>query len=367
MNELAIAPPAVADSGALLELLARLGVTPDVLVREIQGDVATVPTISQAIDSWLGTISIRKSPKTIVTYQSGIRRLTEWLPSRGIDPTMAPTLVFTPLLFEDFLVDCTQQRRVVKGSVSVYAAAAKSFFKYLKRHHQSARGVLYEDVKLTASEVIGSVPYLTPKIPNDLSKIVDLLQRLETPPVQLRQWRGEAGKYLALLRDRALVLTLAHTGMRAAEVVSLDRADVEDGRKDSCLIVGKGSKERAVFFSVAAQEAIRAYCVARADDYQPLFIRHNRRGGPAGHHGELYRLETQSVWLSVQKYGKLVGVEAHPHAFRHAFASGMLQNGAQLPHIAQLLGHASVATTQRIYARLDTAHLRTAFEQYANR
>jgi site-specific recombinase XerD len=173
-------------------------------------------------------------------------------------------------------------------------------------------------------------------------------------------------KRLELLRDRALLLTLFCTGMRRDEVARLDRLDVEDGEADRALITGKGEKERVVFFDEKTQAAIRAYLQARNDTLAPLFLRHdNRRGKTAGHGGVHWRLGPQSVWATVKRYARELGVAATTHHFRHAKASVLLNRGASLSEVQDILGHASPDTTKRIYAHYQTQHLREAFDRYS--
>jgi len=95
-------------------------------------------------------------------------------------------------------------------------------------------------------------------------------------------------------------------------------------------------------------------------------LRHdNRRGKTAGHGAEKWRLGPQSVWATVKRYARLVGVPATTHHFRHAKASVLLNRGASLSEVQDILGHASPDTTKRIYAHYQTQHLREAFDRYS--
>ena len=132
------------------------------------------------------------------------------------------------------------------------------------------------------------------------------------------------------------------------------------------LITGKGDKERVVFFDAATQTAIRAYVEARHDTLAPLFLRHdNHRGSAPGHGGAHWRLSPQSVWGIVKRYARLVGVQATTHHFRHSKASVLLNRGASLSEVQDILGHASPETTKRIYAHYEQQHLRDAFDRYS--
>jgi integrase/recombinase XerC len=154
--------------------------------------------------------------------------------------------------------------------------------------------------------------------------------------------------------------------MRRDEVARLDRLDVEDGTADRALITGKGAKERVVFFDTPTLEAIRVYLEARRDTLAPLFLRHdNHRGRSAGHGGHRWRLSPQSVWGIVKRYARAAGVPASTHHFRHAKASTLLNRGADLSQVQDILGHASPDTTKRIYAHYELKHLREAFDRYS--
>jgi integrase len=153
--------------------------------------------------------------------------------------------------------------------------------------------------------------------------------------------------------------------MRREEVSRLDRDDLEDGRRGEALITGKGDRERVVFLSDEALASVREYLAARGDAYAPLFLRHDRARGRPGPRGERYRLSPQSIWGIVGRYARLAGVRATPHAFRHTKASVMLNRGAKLSEVQDILGHASPETTKRIYAHYEVAHLREAFDRFS--
>jgi site-specific recombinase XerD len=211
-------------------------------------------------------------------------------------------------------------------------------------------------------EAMGRASYKTPRIDRRLPLLVT--HALNRPLPDRNERRGI--RRLGVLRDRALLMTLFCTGMRREEVARLDRFDVQDGSSDRALITGKGEKERVVFFDAPTQVAIRAYLEARSDTLAPVFLRHdNRRGRSAGHGGERWRLSSQSVWGIVKRYARAVGVPATTHHFRHSKASVLLNRGASLSEVQDILGHASPETTKRIYAHYQTQHLRDAFDRYS--
>jgi site-specific recombinase XerD len=209
--------------------------------------------------------------------------------------------------------------------------------------------------------VMGRHKVRSPRIDARLPFIVTHVDGLPMP--DLHQRVGIAR--VELLRDRALLHVLFHSGMRRAEVASLNRQDVQDGWAQDALVIGKGDKERNVFFGDDAQRAIRAYLEARNDDLVPLFLRHDNRCGKPGPGGEHWRLSLQSIWALVKRYADELGIKATPHAFRHLKASTLLNRGASLPEVQDVLGHSSPETTKAIYAHYTPKVLRAAVEKYS--
>ena len=154
-------------------------------------------------------------------------------------------------------------------------------------------------------------------------------------------------------RDRALLEVMYASGCRVAEVVGLDLDDVDlDDR--TARVTGKGSRQRLVPLGRYAVEAVRAYLPRRlelkgdAPDPGRVFL--NARGRP---------MSRQAVWLVVRRHGTAAGIEPHrvsPHVLRHSAATHMVEGGADLRTVQEMLGHASISTTQ-IYTRVSPQHL----------
>ncbi len=154
-------------------------------------------------------------------------------------------------------------------------------------------------------------------------------------------------------RDRTILEVLYGCGLRVSELCGLDVRDVmlEEG---IVRVFGKGSKERVVPLGGAAKSALRDYLatwrpqlVRPASTHDAVFL--NRRGG---------RLSRQSVHTICERYGRLVGISGlHPHTLRHCYATHLVEGGADLRVVQELLGHASIATTQ-IYSHIDRTHIR---------
>lgn len=208
------------------------------------------------------------------------------------------------------------------ASVARKLASLRSFFQYWVR-----RGALTNN---PAKDV--SSPKVPRRLPNFLS-IDEIFKLLEGP-------RG--GNPLAV-RDRAILELLYASGLRVSELVGLD-VDKIDYSQNVVRVVGKGDKERVVPIGTKAKEALEKYVAMRnvlIGDGEPtkaVFV--NRRGG---------RLTPRSVERLIQKYIKVCGINKHvtPHVIRHTFATHLLNAGADLRGIQELLGHASLSTTQK--------------------
>jgi site-specific recombinase XerD len=318
-------------------------------------------TFDALAEAFVGSLA-GKSPRTCSTYRTGLARFRAYLQASGRLDAWQPAGLGPSLLEEFYTWLVRQHGRDHRATVATYAAALRAFVRFLSRRGLLAQGVSYEQMRENVREVMGRASYKTPRIDQRLPLLVTHVLSQPLPPPQAR--RGV--KRLEALRDRALLLVLFCTGMRRDEVARLNRADLQDGHTTQALITGKGSKERVVFLDEPTRAAVRAYLEARADVLAPLFLRHdNSRGRNPGYGGERWRLGAQAIWKIVKGYAKQVGVQASPHHFRHAKASTLLNRGASLSEVQDILGHASPDTTKRIYAHYQVEHLRDAFERYS--
>jgi len=318
-------------------------------------------SLDELVQAFLNSLS-GKSPRTYATYESGLARYREYLAATGRLETWRPAQLGASAL-EDFYGWLVRRHgRERRATVATYSAGLRAFVRYLARRALLSPEVTYEQMRVNAQAVMGRSTYRTPRIDQGLPLLVTHVLSLPVPPPTQR--RGE--KRLEMLRDRALMLTLFCTGMRREEVSHLNRVDIQDGWADRALITGKGEKERVVFFDEPTLVTIREYLGARNDSLGPVFLRHdNHRGRSAGHGGEHWRLAPQSVWEVVKRYAREVGVPATTHHFRHSKASVLLNRGASLSEVQDILGHASPETTKRIYAHYQTQKLRDAFDRYS--
>ncbi|TVM03393.1 MAG: tyrosine recombinase XerC [Candidatus Brocadia sp. WS118] len=154
------------------------------------------------------------------------------------------------------------------------------------------------------------------------------------------------------VRDRAIMETLYSTGMRVSELVGTDIDDI-DFFNEVVKVKGKGRKERLQPIGNHALDAIRSYLDKRGSDNKALFL--NKRGG---------RLTERSVARMLEKYVKMAGMSLNisPHTFRHSFATHLLDSGADLRSVQELLGHANLSSTQ-IYTHITTERLKQVYDK----
>ncbi len=162
------------------------------------------------------------------------------------------------------------------------------------------------------------------------------------------------------LRDKAILELFFSTGLRVSELCSLD-SDLDLSR-DEFSVRGKGEKVRVVFLSPSAKEAVRHYLKARKDMGEALFVNVAKSRA----RGE--RLTPRAIEMMIKTYAAKAGItkKVTPHVLRHSFATDLLQNGADIRSVQQLLGHASINTTQ-IYTHLTDTHLRDVHKKFHSR
>lgn len=165
------------------------------------------------------------------------------------------------------------------------------------------------------------------------------------------------------LRDRAMLEILFSTGLRVSELVRLNRDQVDLKRREFG-VVGKGNKPRVVFISDAAAFWVKRYLESRQDNFRPLLVRYSGTVD-ATRSGDKMRLTPRSVQRIVEKYAKKCGLslKVSPHTLRHSFATDLLIHGADLRSVQEMLGHASVRTTQ-VYTHVTNRQLREVHRSF---
>jgi integrase/recombinase XerC len=236
-------------------------------------------------------------------------------------------------------------QQLQKSSMARKLAALRSFLKFCARE-----GMVREN----AARLVAT-PRLPKRVPSILSaeemnEFLDGLAAVGKSRAKGRSARSSRAAQdsaaLLLERDRAILELLYASGLRVSELTGLNSEDVD--RKERMLrVLGKGNKERIIPYGSKAEEALERYWPIRAKllarsgsggDVRPVFLNHEGR-----------RMGNRSVARVVKKYVRLMNVnwDLHPHSLRHAFASHLLADGADLRAIQELLGHSSLSTTQR--------------------
>lgn len=270
---------------------------------------------------------------TVLAYHRDLSRYADWVAGGGLADYLAPK-VRELTNYLAFLHD----EQLAAPSIARHLVALKMFYRFLR---------LEERVTQNTVELLAS-PKLWERIPQVLSP--ESVDKLLAAPRREERF---------FLRDRALLETLYATGSRASEVVGLRLADVH---LDSsfCKCVGKGSKERIVPLTGHAVAALRAYLqdlrpkLVKANDVPWLFV---SRGGRV--------LTREMLWILVKKYVRRAGLNAKvsPHTLRHSFATHLLAGGADLRAVQELLGHASIRTTQH-YTHVDRSRLKAIHHKF---
>ena len=279
------------------------------------------------------TLERGRSPHTISAYRQDLRAYLDALASHGVVTPAAITLSSAQKYIQNL--------RGASTTVARRVSSIKNFHKYLIEEK-----VISEDVTSTLVP-----PALPQRLPKALS-ISEVQALLEAIP----------GDEPSALRDRALLEFLYGSGARISEALALTVDDVldENGRASSAVrVTGKGRKQRIVPIGSYAREALDAY-LARA---RPAFAM-KTTSTPSVFLGSRGKpLSRQNAWLILQRAAQRAGVSARisPHTLRHSFATHVLSGGADIRVVQELLGHASVSTTQ-IYTKVTIDTLREVYQ-----
>jgi integrase/recombinase XerD len=269
-------------------------------------------SVDQDVEGFLALLAARRAPRTVEAYRRDLTAVGTWLGKPVGRATTDDLERYLAELRADGLAATTIARR---------AAALRSFFR-----HQTLLGARADN---PAAEL--DLPRRTRRLPRTLS-----------PAEAERLVEAAAGTQPRDLRDRALAELLYGAGLRVSEAVSLERGGVDlENRLVRCL--GKGDKERIVPIGRQAAEALRRY-LARGRPFldrrhrPELFL--NAKGGP---------LTRAGAFLILRRLAARAGLEperVHPHLLRHSFATHLLENGADLRSVQEMLGHADLSTTE---------------------
>jgi integrase/recombinase XerC len=295
-----------------------------------QGGLALSEPWRAAIDAYLSELSTRDaSPATVRAYRRDLTELAAWATARGSEPGQ--------LAYRDLRGYAAELsgRRLAKSSIGRKLVAVRSFHRHL-----------------VASGATGQNPadlLPTPKRDQRLPRVIApeemaaLLERIPaTTPLEVR--------------DRALFELTYSCGLRAEEIVSIDLGDL-DFDSETLRVTGKGRKTRVLPVGEPAQRAVQRYLETARRALEPgrdeaaLFV--SRRGR---------RLSSSDVRRRLDKWVREAALAGHvsPHTLRHSFATHLLEGGADLRSIQDLLGHSNLSTTQ-IYTRVEPSRLRNEY------
>ena len=277
------------------------------------------------IEKFVSYLDIEKnySPNTILSYREDLKEFAVFLKEEPLEKVNYLAL----RRFLAFLRTKNPKPRTLARKIS----CLRSFFRFLCRE-----GYLKNN-----PTTLLSTPKLDKHLPNFLTED-DVVKLVESPPEDK----------LSGLRDRAILETLYSTGMRISELVGLDIDDM-DFIASVVKVLGKGRKERLIPIGERALSAIQEYLNKRESENKALFL--NKNGS---------RLTGRGIRGCLSKYIKLTSIKTHvsPHTLRHSFATHLLNRGADLRSVQELLGHVNLSTTQ-IYTHLTTERLKTVYDK----
>lgn len=287
--------------------------------------------LGQARGDYLGYLAVERgsSPNTVEAYGRDLDRYVNHLASLGVtDPEKV-----TRKLVEAHVASL-RDAGLAPSSVERALAAIKGFHRFMVN-----------------DQICTAFPTATIPLPKTAQTLPDTISHEQASALLDQSF----ALTFAGQRDHAILETLYGCGLRASELCGLNLSDL--ALSDEVLRVrGKGSKERLVPVMGAAAAALHTYIedwrgqVARASSADAVFL--NRNGG---------RISRQSVHTITERYGRLAGIAGlHPHILRHSCATHMLEGGADLRAVQEMLGHSDISTTQ-IYTHVDRTHVRMAY------
>jgi len=313
--------------------------------------------MKQHIDRFIDYLRYERnaSPNTIREYRRDVSQFMHFLTPPG-EKTMPLAHVDHRVIRE--FVGWSYDQKLEKSSVARKLAALRTFFKFCVRE-----GV----VKQNPARLV-STPKLPKRVPRvitaeEMNGFLDNILGGDAAAKRKRRAkpREQDDAKVMLKRDRAILELLYASGLRVSELVGLDLGDI-DRAGQMLRVLGKGRKERVVPFGSSAQAALEAYWPVREEilnrpgaepEFQAVFLNHYAD-----------RLGARSVRAIVKKYSRLADVnwDLHPHSLRHAFATHLLADGADLRAIQELLGHVSLSTTQR-YTQASIQQLMNVYDK----
>jgi integrase/recombinase XerC len=286
--------------------------------------------MQQVFDKYIAFLEAEKnaSKYTVRNYTSDLLEFFDFVTGQGVESLKD----VNKQTLRAYIAHLMEQGKA-KSSIARKLSAIRSFYRYLMR----------EEV-ISASPVATTVsPKLDKRLPSFLT--VDEAKRLVESP-DISQPQGQ--------RDRALLELLYASGLRVSELVSMNVEQINLATNE-IRVWGKGSKERVVLIGTPAANALSVYmsdgrpCLLGTKKNNALFV--NRYGG---------RLAARRVQKILQKYARTINKKVHPHVLRHTFATHLLDGGADLKVVQELLGHADLSSTQ-VYTHVTQSRARRIY------
>ncbi len=300
-------------------------------------------SLPQHLNDFLDWLDIEKglSNKSQENYSRFLKKFIDWLKENNLEDLKPHEL--SPAHIWDYRVYLSRQSKktLKKSTQNYYLIALRSFLNYFA--NRDILSLPAEKIKLAKDKGEKTIHFLT------LEQIKKLFSAPDTSK--------KSG-----LRDRAILEILFSTGLRIAELVSLnrDQINLRPMTKDLEIgIVGKGNRPRTVYFSERAVYWLRKYLDDRKDKEKALFINYQGRKSSSR------RLTDRSIERTIKKYALMAGlpINTTPHTLRHSFATDLLNQGADLRVIQEFLGHRNIATTQ-VYTHVTNKRLRDIHRQF---
>ncbi len=292
------------------------------------------------VAAFLDYLAVAKgySPATVAAYAEDLRQFEAYLNGRGLGLDRPADIAREQA--RGFLAEL-HRRRTAKTSMGRKLSALRGFFRYLRQK------------KLVTSDPLAGLKNPKPEQRQPRALNVDEAVALVTP----KPGSPEADGSIAACRDLALAELLYGSGLRVSEAVGLDLGDV-DLSQGLVRVLGKGSKERLSPLSDAARERLGAYSRRRGElgpdpAEQAFFL------GPRG--GRLGRRQAARI-LEAMGRDAAIARHVHPHMLRHSFATHLLESGADLRDVQELLGHERLTTTTR-YTHLELARIMRVYDK----
>jgi len=302
--------------------------------------------ITQAVEKYIRYLkNVRNSsPYTLRNYQKSLDFMQQVMGNNAHIRDIKLTSVDD---FQDLVFSKTnkQGQPLSSKTRNIYLIPIRSFIKFCIKRELDDPILAPEKIELLKTN------------PSDVSGLT--LEELDT----LRNTNYAKNPTIAL-RDRTILEMLFSTGLRISELCALNREHV-NLRTGEFSIIGKGNKVRTVFLTDNCTRLLQQYLNTREDEFYPLFVNAKQREDEHLKNGESRRLSRTAIEVMIRDRGRKAGITkpVTPHKLRHTFATTLLRNGADIRSVQELLGHASIATTQ-IYTHVANADLKKTHQRY---